>query len=200
MLKNRFETLCQNFTKDKKLIHKLWQEIETAHSHESRHYHTLKHLEHLYLELPKFDAVTEFSIVYHDIVYDASKKNNEEESAKLCEERLTLLGVPQKLITDTTDLINETKTHEPSSKTNALFLDADLAILGSSANIYQSYIENIRKEYAIFNDATYNKGRRKALKHFLEKPNIYQSSYFYDKYEKQAQHNILIEYNSLILQ
>ena len=198
MIKNKFKTLCQNFSKDKKLIDTLWKEIEKRHSEPTRYYHTLKHLEHIYAELPKQDIVTEFAIFYHDIVYDASKNNNEEESAKLCEERLSLLGVSQKLITDTTQLINETKTHESSSKTNALFLDADLAILGSPKNIYQSYIENIRKEYALYDDATYNKGRRKALKHFLEKPNLYQSAYFYNKYEKQGQQNIIIEYNSLI--
>ncbi len=199
MIKNKFRILCQNFTNDENLIHQLWQEIEIAHSAENRYYHTLKHLEQLYVELPKLDVVTEFSIFYHDLVYDASKDNNEKESAKLCEERLNVLGVPQKLIKKIIQLINETKTHEPSSQTNALFLDADLAILGSSKKVYQTYIEYIHKEYAIYDDITYKKGRKKVLKNFLKKSKIYQSSYFYDKYEKQAQQNILIEYNSLII-
>ncbi len=198
MLKNKFKILCQNFINDENIICQLWQEIELAHSSENRYYHSMKHLEQLYIELPKFDIVTEFAIFYHDVIYDASKSNNEKESAKLCKKRLSHLNVPKKFINETTQLILETKTHEPTSPNNALFLDADLAILGSSEKVYQTYIKSIRKEYAIYDDITYESGRKKVLKHFLEKPNIYQSAYFYDKYEKQAQQNILIEYNSLI--
>ena len=39
---------------------------------------------------------------------------------------------------------------------------------------------------------------QKSIKKFFREKNIYQSSYFYKKYEKQAQQNIIIEYNSLI--
>jgi len=198
MLKNKFKTLCQNFSKDEKLINTLWEEIKIAYSQPNRHYHTLEHLEQFYIELVVIDTVTEFAIFYHDIVYDTSRNDNEEESAKLSNKQLTLLGLPSRLIQKITQLINETKTHKMSSNNNALFLDADLAVLGSSKKTYAEYIKNIRKEYAIYDDATYKCGRRKVLKNFLEKPNIYQSSYFYNKYEKQAQQNIIIEYNSLI--
>ena len=197
MLKNKFQTLCQNFTKDHKLVNTLWKEIEEKHSEPTRYYHTLKHLEHIYSELSKPDAVTEFAIFYHDIVYDVSCSDNEEQSALLCAKRLTLLGVKSKLIEEVTKLIIETKTHEPSSKHNALFLDADLAVLGSSKDVYKTYTQNIRKEYATYSDNVYSEGRKSVLKHFLEKKTIYISDYFYDKYEQHAQKNILIEYNSL---
>ena len=198
MLKTKFKTLCQNFSKDEKLINTLWKEIKIAYSQPNRHYHTLKHLEQFYIELVLIDTVTAFAIFYHDIVYDASRNDNEEESAKLSNKQLTLLGLPPKLVEKITQLINETKTHQTNSNHDALFLDADLAILGSSKKTYAEYIGNIRKEYAIYDDTTYKCGRKKVLKNFLEKPKIYQSSYFYNKYEKQAQQNIIIEYNSLI--
>ena len=198
MLKTKFQTLCQNFTHNQNLIDRLWQEIAEAHSQPNRYYHTLKHLEDIYKVLPKLDTVTEFTIFYHDIVYDVLKANNEEQSALLCEERVHLLGVESELITEVTQLIVETKRHKTTSKRNALFLDADLAILGSSKEVYSLYTQNVRQEYAIYSDEIYKEGRRDVLRHFLEKESIYLSHYFYTKYEQQAQENILIEYNSII--
>jgi len=198
MLKNKFQTLCQNFTEDYNLVNTLWKEIEEKYTEPRRHYHTLKHLEDIYRELPKPDAVTGFAIFYHDIVYNASCSDNEEQSAILCEKKLTFLGVNTQLIEEVTQLIVETKTHEPSSKRNAIFLDADLAVLGSSEDVYKTYTQNIRKEYATYSHSIYSEGRQKVLKHFLEKERIYLSDYFYELYENKARNNITIEYNSLI--
>ena len=190
MLKNKFQTLCQNFTSDQKLIGSLWQEVEQRHTEPTRHYHILKHLEHIYSVLPKLDHVTEFAIFYHDIVYDASRNDNEEQSALLCQKQLKLLDVNPELVAEVCQLILETKTHEASSERNALFLDADLAILGSNIEDYNEYIQNVRKEYAIYTDDVYKEGRKKVLKHFLEKERIYVSDYFYELYERKARKNL----------
>jgi len=127
-----------------------------------------------------------------------SRNNNEKYSALLAQKRLNELHVPKKLTQKTFQLIVETQTHQASSKKNELFLDADLAILGSDKASYIQYTQQIRKEYALYDDANYFRGRKKVLKMFLEKEKIYQTQYFYDKYEKQARVNMLIEYNSLI--
>jgi predicted metal-dependent HD superfamily phosphohydrolase len=198
MLENKFKTLCQKFTKEQTLISKLWQEIKIAHSEPSRHYHTLKHLEHIYKELQSPSVSMEFAIFYHDIVYDAAGNDNEKQSAILCDKHLKLLNVPLELTKQITQLIHETKTHEASSSENSLFLDADLSILGSNEKTYEQYVQNVRKEYAIYEDDTYFTGRKKVLKMFLDKEKIYETKYFYNKYEKQARVNMLIEYNSLI--
>jgi predicted metal-dependent HD superfamily phosphohydrolase len=190
MLKNKFQTLCQNFTSDQELVTTLWNEIEERHTEPTRYYHTLHHLEHIYSVLPTLDNVTEFAIFYHDIVYDASKSDNEEQSALLCEKHLSLFGITSSTIEEVTTLIRETKTHKPSTKRNALFLDADLAILGSSEEVYENYTLNVRKEYAIYSDDVYRKGRQKVLNYFLEKESIYESDYFYELYEKKARKNL----------
>ncbi len=85
MLKTKFITLCQNFSKDKALISSLWQEIQLVYSKPTRHYHTLKHLEEIYKELQSFNLtpLLEFAIFYHDIVYDVKRDDNEEQSALL---------------------------------------------------------------------------------------------------------------------
>ena len=190
MLKNRFYSLCQNFTNNEELIAKLWIEIDKAHTVPTRHYHTLIHLQQIYKALPSTSIVSEFAIFYHDIVYDVSRNDNEEKSALLCEKRLNYLGVSTKLKNQITQLIRETKTHKASSATNALFLDADLAILGSDWKRYKEYLQNVRKEYLIYNDDVYNLGRKKVLKQFLKQERIYISEYFYERYEQQARKNI----------
>ncbi len=200
MLENKFRTLCENFSKDTELISELWQEIKTAHSEPTRYYHTLKHLEHIYKELKTFEftPLLEFAIFYHDIIYRVRQNNNEEISTLYAMKHLNLLGVNKTLKDELLILILETKTHISSSKKNELFLDADLAILGSNTKAYKCYTEQIRREYIMYNDEDYFKGRKKVLKIFLEKEKIYKSKHFYDKYEKQARANMLIEYNSLI--
>jgi predicted metal-dependent HD superfamily phosphohydrolase len=199
MLQKKFKTLCQNFSKDKKLTTQLWEEIALRHSEISRHYHTLTHLEHIYKELQEIDLthLLAFATFYHDIVYDAQRNDNEKQSALLAQERLAQLNVPIGLNEKVFQLIIETKRHKASSKENELFLDADLSILGSSEKSYKLYAKNVRKEYSIYDDKTYFIGRKKVLKMFLEKNTIYESKHFYDKYEKQARVNMLIEYNSL---
>ena len=190
MLKNKFQILCQNFTSKRELISKLWSEIEKAHTTPTRHYHTFKHLEQIYRALPTLTILYEFAIFYHDIVYDVSSKDNEEQSALLCEKRLKYLGVSSEFRNQVTQLIRETKTHVASSKTNALFLDADLAILGSTWKSYKKYFQNVRKEYTVYSDDIYNVGRKKVLKQFLKKKRIYINDYFYERYEEQARKNI----------
>ena len=190
MLKNKFQTLCQNYTSNQTLINALWQEIKKKHSEPTRYYHTLKHLEQFYTELQEFDTVIEFSIFYHDIIYDVSYKDNEEQSASLCQKIMEELNIPFQTIKEVVQLINETKMHKATLKRNALFLDTDLAILGSSREIYEKYTNNVRKEYAIYSDAIYTKCRKSVLEHFLEEDKIYQSHYFYEKYEKKARDNL----------
>lgn len=199
MLENKFKTLCQNLSNDEELINNLWQEIKSAHTQAKRYYHTLQHLQHIYTELEDIKLIThfEFAIFYHDIIYDIQRDDNEEQSALLAKKRLTELNVHEVLQEKVFEVIIETAKHEASSKENSLFLDADLAILGSSPKSYEQYIKNVRKEYALYSDKAYVSGRKKVLKSFLEKERIYKSNHFYKKYEQQAKVNIKSELNSL---
>ena len=192
MLKKKFKALCQNYTEDIVLIELLWQEIEIQHSSPNRYYHTLKHLEYIYNELEKvkLNHILEFSIFYHDIIYDVEKIDNEEESAKLAISQLKKLNISEEDKTAIKQLILETKTHQATSTQNKLFLDADLSILGSNPIEYKNYIQKIQKEYRVYNKSVYRKGRGKIIKMFLEKDKIYQSEYFYELYEKKARYNL----------
>jgi len=195
MLENKFYILCQNFTINSKLIENLWKEIELSYSNKNRFYHTLLHLENIYIELKPFalDSTIEFSIFYHDMVYDIQKGDNEEKSAVVALKHLTELGLTKRGIRQVYQLIIETKNHQASSLENAFFLDADLSILGKKLEVYKKYSEDIRQEYSIYSDKAYKKGRKNVLKKFLTKDRIYISDYFYNLYEEKARKNILYE-------
>ncbi|KMQ60180.1 hypothetical protein ACM46_18285 [Chryseobacterium angstadtii] len=199
-LKEKFKDLCFDLTSDQDLINSFWEEIETKYSEKGRHYHNLFHLENMFLELEKvksniqdFMAVS-FSVFYHDVIYDATSKSNEEKSALYAAERLQKLGLHQDIISKISLQILATKSHLHSndSDTNYL-LDADLSILGKDPELYLDYTRKIRKEYSIYPDLLYKPGRRKVLKHFLELESIFKTKEFRDQYEFQAKENIVEE-------
>ncbi|MBD3907021.1 hypothetical protein NAL32_20290 [Chryseobacterium sp. Ch-15] len=204
ILKDRFETLCLNFTEDKILIEKFWIEIEKNYSGKSRYYHNLQHLENMFEEIDEvkdqiknFNNIS-FSIFYHDIIYDASSKSNEEKSADIAKERLEILGVNNDDIQRIYEQISATKSHKKSDNEDTNFLlDADLSVLGKSSEIYLEYTKQIRKEYSIYPDFLYKPGRKKVLQHFLDLESIFKTDYFKNKYENQARKNIEVELENL---
>jgi len=191
MLKTKFYILCKKFTKNTKLIDLLWKEIELEYSN-NRYYHSLKHLCSIYQELQTFklSTIIEFTIFYHDIVYDINKSNNEEKSAILAKKNLLKIDVPNEIINQVMQLIIESKSHHTIFNSHKKFLDADLHILGSKSDIYQ--------EYQKYSDNQYNYGRKLVLESILKKDKIYNSDFFYQKYERKARENLLNEYKKLL--
>lgn len=203
-LKERFIQNCLQFSNDRDIIDDLWTEIETKYSQKSRYYHNLEHLESMFSELEsvknKIQNFTEvsFSVFYHDIIYDATSKLNEEKSAEFSEIRLKKLNVNSESIEKISQQILATKSHLKSDDNDINYLlDADLVILGKDLETYIDYTEKIRKEYAIYPDLLYKPGRRKVLKHFLELENIFKTEDFREKYEVRARENILFEIERL---
>jgi len=76
-------------------------------------------------------------------------------------------------------------------------LDIDLSILGYSPEKYSQYKKNIRKEYSWVPENDYVSGRKKVLESFLKKQKIFQTEYFYSKYEQNARINIQEEIRAL---
>lgn len=200
IIKETFVELLTNYTDNGRLIHEFWTEVETNYSKHERHYHTLWHLEHL------LEVVTDikihihdwntflFTLYYHDIVYDASRSDNEEESARLAEKRMLQIAVSNNMIERCKTQILATKSHSESrdSDTN-YFTDADLSVLGQTWETYSNYLNNVRKEYSIYPDNIYNTGRKKVLQHFLAMDRIYKTDFFFTIFEQQAKKNLQTE-------
>lgn len=199
-LKEKFIALGLSYTEDRALIDSLWQEIETRYSEKGRHYHNLFHLENMFLELETVKssvtdfAAVSFSVFYHDVIYDATSKANEEKSALFAADRLKKLGLDQNIISKVSEQILATKSHQKTDDADTNYLlDADLAILGKELSVYIEYTRQIRKEYSIYPDLLYKPGRRKVLRHFLEHESIFKTEKFRNQYELQARENIAEE-------
>ena len=196
-MKNIFYSLAGSYSADTVLAGRLWLEIEKSYNADKRHYHTLTHLHDLHQQLNGYSReiddwdVIQFSIFYHDIVYNVLKSNNEERSADLGEKRMRELDVPEAKIRRAKNHIQATKVHSSSADVDTnIFVDADLSILGANWPIYSQYTGNVRKEYSIFPDIVYKKGRAKVLLGFLNRERIFTTETFFTRYEHQAKANI----------
>jgi predicted metal-dependent HD superfamily phosphohydrolase len=196
-LKQTFTALLHQYTTDEPLIAVLWTEVEQHYTHRKRYYHNLNHLAHLLSELEAIESSLQswntvlFSLFYHDIVYNTLKSDNEARSADLAVQRMQQIGVPEAMIAACHEQIIATKNHALSENPDTnLFTDADLAILGQPWMVYETYYNNIRKEYALYPDIVYNPGRKKVLQHFLGMKRIFKTPHFFDKYEVQARKNL----------
>lgn len=204
MVKEKFLGLIEKYSDDLNYNLDCWTEMERNYSSKSRFYHTLAHIENMVTELEEVADLVKnwdgllFSIFYHDIIYNATKTDNEHQSALLFEKRISKTSFRH--INPCKAQIEATKEHQHADDADTnILLDIDLAILGKNKNRYQEYAQNIRKEYQIYPDFLYRKGRKKVLKTMLEKEAIYQTQYFREQYENQARANILSELNQLSL-
>lgn len=182
-----------------------WQLIADKYSDSSRHYHTLKHLCDMGTELEQYygsviPTTTILALVYHDFEYNVLRSDNEKQSALYASRKLYLWGLPGSVIGQVKQMIESTQQHTTESNNTEVrvFLDADMAVLGSQPDVYNAYAKAVRKEFAIYPDFMYNKGRRDFLKRTLDNGNVFLTNYFNDKYGAQARINIQNELNSLL--
>jgi predicted metal-dependent HD superfamily phosphohydrolase len=204
ILQDAFYGACSTFSDDQKLIDSLWSEVKNAYMQSHRYYHTLSHLSFMYDELKKcaseiddIDAMI-FALFYHDIIYNPQKGDNEEKSASLATDRLSQLNTPSEFSTQVSTMILKTKNHEEAESADGnLFLDADLAVLGTEKSKYQAYAKSIRKEYSVYPDFLYKPGRLKVIEHFLKMPVIFKTPSFRKNFEIQARFNLQREAESL---
>ncbi|SHM11583.1 HD domain-containing protein [Flavobacterium saccharophilum] len=184
-------------------IQKNWLDLEKAYSKKSRHYHNLTHIQDMiacyekYFDQLQFPNEVMYSIFYHDVIYSASKKDNELKSAEYAVKIL-----PKETTLNSAlvfDMICATQLHQHNKIEDINWLiDFDLKILARDWDNYKIYFEQIRKEYRIYPDFLYKPGRAKALKHFLENEFIFQTGEFRKLYEEKARVNIEKEIKLLI--
>lgn len=179
----------------------VWEWIESAYSEPHRHYHTLTHIEDCLMELDwvrrgfskeSNDAI-ELAIWFHDIVYDTSALDNEMQSARLARNVLGVLGISDHLLRAKVGrLINCTKHTESDiivAEEEDIFLDIDLAILGTDPETFNQYEKDIRKEYDWVPLEMYCARRAEILQSFLDRACIYRSEMLHF-YEDQARENL----------
>ena len=142
-----------------------------------RYYHNMNHLEELIDDITK--SILNYSkleyeeliltALFHDIVYNPTKNDNEERSAEFlmsCVENKydkNILKVRQNIL--------DTKTHVPSSEISNIFIQFDMNILNQNFERLLYWEKNIRKEFDMFSDENYKKGRLSFLKKQIDEYN-----------------------------
>jgi predicted metal-dependent HD superfamily phosphohydrolase len=170
-----------------------FNDLTARYSEPHRAYHTLAHIEHC---LAEFDAVRplaadpdaiELAVWYHDAVYDPKAADNEQRSAALAFDAIEHASLPASLARSVAELIVATKHRElPTDGDAQLLVDIDLSILGQSEERFDEYERQIRKEYERVPEEQFVAGRAKILQSFLDRPTIYATQFFREKYEAQA--------------
>ena len=185
----------------------LWRELVARYSEEQRHYHDVSHLEALdrhfaaVADGPGWSQPREvaLAVLFHDAVYDCGASDNEQRSALLAREGVSLHFPDQDIDSGRVEqLILWTARHgriaagELGEDDDALhFLDADMAILGSSPQDYRRYESQVKQEYCRTLAAPLFKlGRKRFLKRLLKSERIFLSAFFQDRLEAKARANI----------
>lgn len=178
---------------------KLWKDIVKKYSGRKRHYHNLQHIsdmiqKYYFSYINKLDRPDEvlFAIFYHDIIYRIGEKDNEISSGVYMDGKLNKdSSLNEKQLSFIFECIHMTKEHKKNLVDDVNYmLDFDMAILGQPWSEYTKYRKQIRKEYNIYPNCMYNKGRLSVLKSFLEEESIFKTDDFRKLYEEQARENI----------
>ncbi|MCS7068529.1 MAG: hypothetical protein N2Z75_04940 [Meiothermus sp.] len=194
----RWQALLASLGTDPEAHFPLLERLLTHHSEPHRRYHNLAHLDTLLRLLPAKPHL-EFAVWFHDAIYDPTRADNEEQSARLAQESLPRLGAAPELVERVTRIILATQNHRTDDPDTALFLDADLAILGAEPQTYQAYARAIRQEYAWVPESLFRERRAQVLQGFLSRARIYQSDAF-AHLEQPARDNLQQELQTLAQQ
>jgi len=161
-----------------------------------RHIETLLALAQEHAHAIADNEAIEAAIWFHDAVYDTAKSDNEGQSAKLATELLAGLADNERL-EFIAAMIRSSANHRvpgsmqaPAADDCALFLDMDLAVLGSPAEEFAAYERAVRREYHWVPAEQWRAGRSQVLRNFLARPFIYASPQFQRSHEATARSNL----------
>ncbi|KZB84390.1 HD domain-containing protein [Amycolatopsis regifaucium] len=182
-----------------------WNDLETRYAEPHRRYHDLRHatavahdsgaLAVAFGLSARERALVAIAAWTHDVVYDARPGEDEQASAAWTRAELTNAGVPEADIARAEGLILATIDHsapEDDLLATAL-LDADLAVLGASPEVYEEYASGVRAEYSIYSDEDWRAGRTTVLENLLARPRLYRSDIARARWEGKARENLATE-------
>jgi predicted metal-dependent HD superfamily phosphohydrolase len=179
--------------------------IADAYGTPGREYHGLLHPVHLFrvlrmaregrdwfLSYPRGVAL-EMAVLYHDLVYDPKRKDNEERSAEVARHHALRFHFSEGIVEDVVRLILATKhAGLPQDRLEQMMVDLDLSPLAVPWESFKRNSEGIRREYKHVSDAEFVLGCRAFLESMLppKRPHIFSTIYFREHYEVNAQANL----------
>lgn len=169
-----------------------FEALHARWSAETRRYHNVEHLVDCLRELDRAGShdVVELALWYHDAIYDASARDNEARSAELLLADAKTLGVDA---TRAAELVLATAHGSalPESAPDVdLLLDIDLSILGRDSLRFLDFDHGVAEEYAHLPRDAFRAGRAQFLAAMLERPALFRTAPFRERYEAAARANI----------
>lgn len=190
-------------------VNALWQYIAVRYNETQRAYHSLQHIQQLFVQFEQIKHhlnephIIALALYYHDVIYDPRRSDNELKSAEYMVEALKgYLSAEQ--CQHIYALIMMTATHElhecldkDTVSDAAYLLDMDLSILGTPWSEYQVYAQAVRQEYRHIANEDYRTGRIAVLQKLFAHPVLYLTAYYHNQFEVQARDNIKREISLL---
>jgi predicted metal-dependent HD superfamily phosphohydrolase len=184
-----------------RLSQQQYQALSAAYGDPPRAYHSIHHIISVvghWHDVQRrvgwgHPAETFLALLYHDAIYLAGKHDNEDRSARFAEVQLG--DVRHVDHGQVSQLIRLTGRHGKMAigdvdQDAALFLDCDMAILGSDQAAFDDYEAGIASEYAAIPVELYRAGRRRFLERLLEAPRIFLSEDFHQRLDGRARSNL----------
>jgi predicted metal-dependent HD superfamily phosphohydrolase len=205
-LRAKWQALVNSVHANPDMSDAVWDELIRHYSEPQRSYHNLSHIMFLlrqvdtHRQLINRPETVEFSIWFHDVIYDTHLKDNERRSAEWARRAMVAMLVDERHIPPVMECVAATEKHElPSSHVPdlPLFLDMDLSILGAKEPVYKQYSEVIRAEYSWVPINEYRLARGKFLQGMLDRPALYFTPAMAVNLEYQARQNLQSELREL---
>jgi predicted metal-dependent HD superfamily phosphohydrolase len=166
------------------------------YSERQRAYHNLQHIADCFDRLDELagagpTAAIGLALFFHDVIYDPYAKDNEARSADWAEDVLSGAGATRETRETVTALILATRHDQaPVGHEAQIIVDIDLSILGADPARFDAYERQIREEYAGVPEPAFRLGRAAVLRKFLDRPSIFSTANFRERYESRARENL----------
>ncbi len=175
---------------------RVWQKLCSHYREPHRFYHTLAHIAHCLGQLDlarehiaEFNA-TEMAIWFHDVIYHYGAKDNEILSVAYFRDEAGT-AMPADFVDRVSEFIIATQHTGPAGDAAiAYVVDIDLSGFGLPWEGYLADSNSLRHEAEGVNDEQYYLGKLRFLTELQRWPSLYQSPFFKNRLEANAQSNI----------
>lgn len=147
------------------------KDIKDMWSLPHRHYHDLSHLDDMINQINDLGIKGEdyekliIAALFHDIIYDPKKNDNEEMSAKFL---LSVCDNVNKGIKEIEQIILDTKTHESNTKLSEIFNKIDMSVVERDFEGLLEWEKGVWNEYKSYGPELYKKGRLQFLESLVD--------------------------------
>ncbi len=171
--------------------------LQSKYEQRHRKYHNARHINDClaYLDASRHsemdNPLVEYALWFHDAIFNTFSSKNEERSAEWAAMTLRRGSAGPEACKFVRSLIMATRHGEvPTEPPHRLIVDIDLCILGVPSDRFAEFEDKIRQEYWWVPGKAYRRKRMAVLRSFLDRPSIYSTKEFRERFEEQARANL----------